>query len=200
MIVLEGRPGNSVNDRVHANFMKERVRIGRVVPASVGYFFRMDGKRKDRGPGRVRFQLPLDSRPGSVSCCSQMRVRSTILVIAFVFAGAACRGTLMSREDVRTVNQNLDTQVYRALKDIRAAGDDRDSGDVVFKKGDKLRLWVEAGGDWVRVKAFGAAENREQARGRTIVYLFRQDQEEDADIWAAVNGKIKEKAVPEVQK
>ncbi len=151
-------------------------------------------------PGEMSNRLVLDSRPGTDSSCSQMPVRSAILVIALVGAGLACRGTLMSREDVRTVNQNLDTQVYKAVKDIRAAGDERDSGDVVFKKGDKLRLWIEAGSDWVRVKAFGASENREQARGRTIVYLFRQDQEEDADIWAAVNGKIKEKAVPEVQK
>lgn len=106
----------------------------------------------------------------------------------------------MTREEVRTANLSLDSQVYRAVKDIRAAGDEKESGDIVFKKGDKLRLWVEAGSDWVRVKAFAAGENREQARGRTIVYVFRQDQEEGADIWTSVRGKIKEKAIPEVQK
>ena len=49
------------------------------------------------------------------------------------------------------------------------------NGERSFKKGDRVGIWTESSIDWLKVKAYPARENREQALGQTIIYLFRTD-------------------------
>lgn len=82
---------------------------------------------------------------------------------------------MMRDQDVRSLNRELEGAVYTASQDLVADFSEDSSRDVIFKKGEKIRLYVEGGSDWIRVKGYKASEKREQAVGRTLVYLLRED-------------------------
>lgn len=76
------------------------------------------------------------------------------------------------------LNARLHDEVLVARTDIlpEFAGPGK---EVIFKSGSRIRCWLEASDDWIRVKAIPATENREQARGYTILYIFRKDLERE---------------------
>ncbi len=55
------------------------------------------------------------------------------------------------------------------------AGTEAGRQPLYFKKGEKIRIWTEAGSDWFRVKGYSAKESREQAQGRIILYVFFEE-------------------------
>ncbi len=63
---------------------------------------------------------------------------------------------------------------------------------VLLKKGTAVKIWIESSTDWIRVKAYNAKENREQASGITIIYLFNEDLPENVDRERLVKEKIME--------
>lgn len=99
--------------------------------------------------------------------------RSALFCAFLVLAG--CASPMMRDQDVRSLNRELEGAVYTASQDLVADFSEDSSRDVIFKKGEKIRLYVEGGSDWIRVKGYKASEKREQAVGRTLVYLLRED-------------------------
>jgi len=88
----------------------------------------------------------------------------------------SCRSALLEKEKISELNARLEDEVLVARTDILPdfAGPGK---EVIFKSGSRIRCWLEASDEWIRVKAIPATENREQARGHTILYIFRKDLE-----------------------
>ena len=97
------------------------------------------------------------------------------LLVALIFPlllSWSCVSLMLPRPYLIRINEVLLSYNFEARKDIPEVYPERDSKDVLYKKGDKLKIWLESGGDWVRVKAYPADKPREQARGNTIIYIF----------------------------
>ena len=99
--------------------------------------------------------------------------RSALLPVLFTFF--ACVAPIVKDSDLKQLNRELDSSVYTVTADLTADFSQESGKDVIFKKGEKLRMYLEAGPDWVRLKGYRASEKPEQAVARTLVYLIRED-------------------------
>lgn len=81
------------------------------------------------------------------------------------------------------LNGNLRERIMIARTDLypEFLGEAGERNPPLFRKGDKLKIWVEISDEWMRVKAFQADQNREQAEGKTIIYLFERDYVDQGD-------------------
>ena len=103
------------------------------------------------------------------------RIRRTGLFLAILWL-VGCSSPLVKSADLNKINEEWGKQQFRALEDIRSPILSLDEEEaVLFKKGAQLKVWVEGAEDWVRVKAYPAAETREETRGRVIIYIFNDD-------------------------
>jgi type II secretion system-associated lipoprotein len=84
----------------------------------------------------------------------------------------------VEKKKVEALNKKLQAEVLVARTDILPdfAGSEN---DIIFKNGTRLKCWIEASEEWLRIKAISAEQKREQARGQTIVYIFRDDLEKE---------------------
>lgn len=98
--------------------------------------------------------------------------RSALLFVLFTFS--ACVAPIVKESELKQLNRELDA-VYTVTKDLTADFSEESSKDVIFKKGEKLRLYLEGGADWVRLKGYRASEKPEQAVARTLIYVIRED-------------------------
>lgn len=97
------------------------------------------------------------------------------LLISF-FMG--CRSAYIEDDALRQFNAELARDTYRARQDIHPnffSVSEKKAAPPLFKKGQQVGLWVESSMNWVRVKGFDIHENREQAFGDTVIYLFENE-------------------------
>ena len=99
--------------------------------------------------------------------------RSAFLLVLLAFS--ACVSPILKEQELRRLNQELEPGVYTVTADLTADFSQESSKEAIFKKGEKLRLYVEGGTDWIRLKGYRASERREQAVARTLIYLLRED-------------------------
>lgn len=100
-----------------------------------------------------------------------MRVNPAVFGIVLVFLLQNCASGPMDRKQTARLNDEFENQVWVTRMDLRVPLATNE-GEIVFKKGSRLKIWIVSRGDWVKIKAYPAAENREQARGKTIIFLF----------------------------
>ncbi len=101
-----------------------------------------------------------------------------ILVIAVIFTSATqCVVPIIRTQELKSVNSEWQNVVFQAREDIGAAynsGGKREE-DIIFRKNARVKIWIESSSEWIKVKAFPAEDKREQARGRIIIYIFKDD-------------------------
>lgn len=88
---------------------------------------------------------------------------------------SACASPILKDDELRALNRELENTVYTAAADLTADFSQEASKDVIFKKGEKLKLFLEGGADWIRLKGIKASERREQAIPRTLLFVLRDD-------------------------
>jgi type II secretion system-associated lipoprotein len=102
----------------------------------------------------------------------------TLIVFVSVLSNA-CASAPVNKETLLKWNTDLNSRTFIAKTDIRPDFLTKDSSSskipLLFKKGDEISIWMESGNDWLRVKAYKAKDNREQAAGRVILYLFYKE-------------------------
>lgn len=99
--------------------------------------------------------------------------RSAVFVLFLVFS--ACASPILKDDELRGLNRELESTVYTATADLTADFSQEASKEVIFKKGEKLKFFLEGGSDWIRLKAVRASERREQAIARTLMFVLRED-------------------------
>jgi len=104
----------------------------------------------------------------------------------------ACQSGIIQKNDAKKLNQEFEKNVYTAIVDIRpeTTPDGDSQKDIVFKKADRLKIYLENGEDWIKVKAFKASDKREQAIPRVILFLLRDDFKTDADVAADIRSRL----------
>ncbi len=100
-----------------------------------------------------------------------------------LLAGPACYADLLRKSDAEAMNAEFRDRTYVARQDIYAPFNNRDesSREVLIKRGERVRLFVETSREWIRVRAVPVAEQREHNPGRVVVYVLRDFVEQEAE-------------------
>ncbi len=116
-----------------------------------------------------------------------------------LLAGPACYADLLRKSDAEEMNAGFRERTYTARQDIYAPFNNRDeaSREVLIKRGERVRLYVETSREWIRVRAIPADEQREHNPGRVVVYVLRDFVEQQAEA-AAEEGYPREKLEAEI--
>ncbi len=112
----------------------------------------------------------------SISLCG-------ILAVAVLLA-PACAPALLRQPDVQNLNNQYGNQIFVATKDIEAGfstPENPEKPEILFARGARVRLRVESQGDWLRVRAIPADQDREHNPGQVVIYVFRDFLEEDEE-------------------
>ena len=101
----------------------------------------------------------------------------TSLPLILCWSLFVCGSPFIKGADIETINKEWSEREFTARENIHSPFDSNLglSQEVIFEKGTRLKVWLESAEDWVRVKAYPATERREQTRGRTIIYIFKDD-------------------------
>ncbi len=132
---------------------------------------------------------------GSYKLAMMNRI-STISVLILsgimLFHLTACASGIIEEAVVQEWNRELKTRVFIVKEDLYPGftGAGKSKSAPIFKKGEKVRIWEESSDEWIRVKAYKTTANREQATGKTIIYLFQGDFREDEDPVQRINDEI----------
>ncbi len=91
----------------------------------------------------------------------------------------SCSSYLIRQEDMVHFNHKSVTQHFIARKDLYAPLGSQSPSfkgkkkEISFKKGEVLRLILEQGDDWLRVRAFSVGDDEEEGQGRVILFVLR---------------------------
>lgn len=88
-----------------------------------------------------------------------------------------CASQMIPEKHLEGMNQEFQQELYILKKEIRSdfAETEYEKSELLYPAGQQLKLYIESGSGWIRVKAYGRDESLEQARGKTVIYLFRKD-------------------------
>jgi len=113
------------------------------------------------------------------------------LILSLLFL-TGCTVPFIRPADLKTINETWMNEVFTVKSEIRTSDLIGKTGrdEVLFGKGARVRVWVEAGSDWVKVKAYPEADNREQARGKLIIYIFKSDLQEGQQVGDLLRQKL----------
>ena len=94
-----------------------------------------------------------------------------------------CTSALLQKEQVKKLNQAYSNRVFRVRKDLYATFSDPKSGSRprLFRKGEKVRIWIESQGDWIKVRAIRQDKSLEHDPGKTILYILREILEDNGE-------------------
>lgn len=115
--------------------------------------------------------------------------RSVLIVLLLI---SACTSAVIPKEKVRQLNREFEGRTYIAIVDIKPEFSDSSDAktEIIFHKNDRLRLVAENGEEWIRVKAHIVSDRPEQAIGRAIVFILRDDLKKDADPLSEVRARL----------
>lgn len=140
------------------------------------------------GPFVPRFLIPVavllaDGFRGPVP---RLIARWSLLVFCgagSLLFGPACYADLLRKTDAEAMNTEFRERTYVARQDIYAPFNNRDEStrEVLVKRGEKVRLFVETSREWIRVRAIPVSEQREHNPGRVVVYVLRDFVEQEAE-------------------
>jgi type II secretion system-associated lipoprotein len=84
---------------------------------------------------------------------------------------------IITKEELKNKNRELSSYIFTAKADIypHFIENVESNPEKLLKKGDKVTLDIELSGSWIRVKAFTDKSKRQQAVGKTVIYIFKQD-------------------------
>ena len=85
-----------------------------------------------------------------------------------------CNTTILNEERVLELNKEYLKQEWMAKDDLYQPLTDKKE-QAVYKKGTKLFIYLVTNDSWIKIKAFDSSERREQARGKTIIFLLMDD-------------------------
>ncbi|MBX7057408.1 MAG: hypothetical protein K1X75_05035 [Leptospirales bacterium] len=82
---------------------------------------------------------------------------------------------MMREPDYQVVVAESGARIYRVRENIYSPFSRESEGqrEVLFKRGDRVRIVLENNDDWLRVRALPAQESLEQNPGKVILYLVR---------------------------
>lgn len=121
-----------------------------------------------------------------------MKIISREIPIALILLTLlGCSSALVKKEKIKKLNDQFKESAWLARVDITApAGEERP--EIIFKKGKKLKIWINVRSEWIRVKAYPATQKREHAYGKTIIYFFADELEDEIELARKSNIAIDE--------
>ena len=110
-----------------------------------------------------------------------MENKKAIVAIVFVLLFLVrCSTGVVTNEAVVRWNKALKNENWIAKENIyKPFANEKE--EPVIRKNQKLRLWLENKEEWLKVKFYLSDENREQARGQTIIFISKLDLEKITD-------------------
>ena len=97
-----------------------------------------------------------------------------IVLVFILFFFARCSTGIVTDETVVKWNKALKNENWVAKENIYKPFSNEKEYPII-KKNQKLRLWLENKEEWVKIKFCQLDENREQARGSTIIFISKTD-------------------------
>jgi len=96
----------------------------------------------------------------------------------------SCSEKIITKEYIKSKNTELSEYVFTARADIypHFIENVESEPEKLLNKGEKVNLVIEATGSWARVKAFAEKSKRQQAVGKTVIYIFKKDIKKDENI------------------
>ena len=129
----------------------------------------------------------------------------SFIVFLVLLAGCcglwSCVSTLLTADEVKAMNKDYATRVMTARQNIFASFSDPEAPnrEILFRKGEKLRIWVEAEGDWLKVRAIRHGKPIENNPGRAIIYILREVLEDTGAPEAEINHYPREKLEAQIR-
>ncbi len=99
------------------------------------------------------------------------KLKTLLFLSALFFFALSCSTFVKDKEAEKLVNyeksgdQFID---YTLLQDVK-------TGDHLIKKGEKVRIVITVGGDWIKVYVYRAEEDLLLSRRNLALYLFEDD-------------------------
>jgi len=99
------------------------------------------------------------------------------LLCLLIIFNTACVEKIIRKEDLTAKNKELSEFIFTAKADIYPHFIENIESDPekLLKKGDRVKLVIEVSHDWAKVKAYSEKSNRQQAVGKTVIYIFKKD-------------------------
>ena len=103
------------------------------------------------------------------------------LLCLLIIINVACVEKIIKKEDLVLKNNELSEYIFTAKADIypHFIKNIESEPEKLLKRGDKVKLNIEVSHDWVKVKAYSEKSNRQQAVGKTVIYIFKKDISEE---------------------
>lgn len=116
-------------------------------------------------------------------------MKRSVLILALVIS---CVAPIIKKEAVQGLNKEFDNKPLTVLADIKPdfSGGNEAQKEVIFKRGEKIHIYLENGEEWIKVKGYRTAEKREQAIPRTILYILRDDIKQGEDPAVDVRNRL----------
>ena len=113
----------------------------------------------------------------NMSCTDIFTRLPLFLCLCSFLLPVSCKSSLLRKELAKTYNQELKSKRYKVLQNIyspfpnEVALDSTPSKRILFRKGEKVKIILENGAQWVRMRAFLADSDLEKDSGRIILYI-----------------------------
>ena len=110
-----------------------------------------------------------------------MRQKRSLFLLFPLLLLLCCTSALLQKEQVKELNQSYSGKTFRVKTNLFATFSDpkASSRRLLFRKGEKVRIWIESDGDWIKVRAIRAKKSLENNPGVTILYILREILEDE---------------------
>ncbi len=103
-----------------------------------------------------------------------------------------CRSTLLDSEEAELFNHEIEGRIYTVTQNIalpfeKQLGAQKEADEIIFRKGEKVRIELETGDDWLKVRAYRSNQLREHSGGAVILFRvadFLEEQGEDVEAYS----------------
>ena len=106
------------------------------------------------------------------------------LLLCLIFILSSCVERIIEPEDLSRKNNELSESIFTAKADIypHFIESHEAEPEKLLKRGEKVHLIIEISNEWVKVKAYDEKTKRQQAVGKTVIYLFKKDLSENSSV------------------
>ena len=105
---------------------------------------------------------------------SFLNIARSLSFFSLALLFSACSSSLLREETVEDFNKRASKKYFRTRKNIYPPFESKESKRLSFRRGVKVRIVLEQGDDWLKVRAFPLHENEEQSRGKVILFISRE--------------------------